>query len=91
MVAAPAIFKAFACNHAYTCANQGRRNLDRIPNASDLTHDEMTSLRLIVLRSFMSKGSLPAERRARLIALGLIQDAMGGVAPTPAGRIAARG
>jgi hypothetical protein len=91
MVLRAAIFKAFRLHLRYTYANQGRPNLDRIPTASDLTHDEMTSLRLIVLRSFMSKGSLPAERRAKLIALGLIQDAMGGVAPTPAGRITARG
>jgi hypothetical protein len=64
--------------------------LDRIPNAGDLTPDEMASLRLIVSHSFMSKGSLPAARRAQLVALGLIQDGMGGVMPTPAGRIAAR-
>jgi hypothetical protein len=65
--------------------------MDRIPNASDLTVEEMASLRLIVAHSFMSKGVLPAARRARLVELGLITNSMGGVVPTPSGRIAARG
>jgi hypothetical protein len=65
--------------------------VERIPNVGDLTPEEMSSLRLIVVRSFMSKGSLSAERRARLVELGLITNSMGGVVPTPAGRIAARG
>jgi hypothetical protein len=65
--------------------------VDHIPNAGDLTLDEMASLRLIVRHSFMSKGSLSPERRARLVELGLITNSMGGVMPTPAGRIAARG
>jgi hypothetical protein len=50
----------------------------------------MTSLRLIVRQSFMSQGSLPVARRARLVELGFIQNVMGGVAPTPAGRIRSR-
>jgi hypothetical protein len=65
--------------------------LDHIPNAGDLTLEEMASLRLIVKNSFMSKGSLSAARRARLVELGVIQNTMGGVSPTPAGRICARG
>jgi hypothetical protein len=64
--------------------------LDRIPNASDLTSDEMVSLRLIVERNFVSRAVLPNARRAHLVALGLIQNGMGGVMPTPAGRIVAR-
>lgn len=65
--------------------------MNHIPNAGDLTPDEMKSLRLIVAHSFMSKTALHAEHRQRLIELGLIQTGMGGLMPTPAGRIAARG
>lgn len=64
--------------------------MDRIPNRGDLTSEEMAALRLIVAHSFMSKGSMPASRRARLIELGLIQSGMGGLMPTPTGRIVAR-
>jgi hypothetical protein len=64
--------------------------VDRIPNRGDLTSEEMTALRLIVAHSFMSKASMPASRRARLIELGLIQAGMGGLMPTPTGRIVAR-
>ncbi len=64
--------------------------MDRIPNGRDLTSGEMTALRLVVERSFMSRASFPAALRIRLAELGLIQDAMGGVSPTPAGRIVAR-
>jgi hypothetical protein len=39
----------------------------------------------------MSKSTLNPEHRQRLIELGLIQTGMGGLMPTPAGRIAARG
>ena len=67
-----------------------RGPLDRIPNADDLTNDEMVSLRLIVERSFASRSVLPNARRARLVALGLIQNGMGGVMATPAGRMVAR-
>jgi hypothetical protein len=38
----------------------------------------------------MSRASLPKARRERLLELGLIADAMGGVMPTLAGRMAAR-
>jgi hypothetical protein len=64
--------------------------VERIPSPGDLTVDEMMSLRLIVAGSFISKGSVPAARRARLLELGLIQSGMGGVMPTPAGRMVAR-
>lgn len=65
--------------------------MGHIPNAGDLTHDEMKSLRLIVAHSFMSGSALHPQHRQRLIELGLIQTGMGGLMPTPAGRIAARG
>jgi len=65
--------------------------VDRIPNAGDLTHEEMKSLRLIVAHSFMSKSTLTPAHRERLLELGLIQTGMGGLMPTPAGRIASRG
>jgi hypothetical protein len=64
--------------------------MDNIPRASDLTTDELITLRLVVQRSFMTKTSMPPARRARLLELGLIQNGMGGLMPTPAGKIAAR-
>jgi hypothetical protein len=64
--------------------------MDKFPNANSLTSNELTALRLIVARSFMSRGSFPAATRMRLVELGLIQDALGGVSPTPAGRMAGR-
>lgn len=64
--------------------------MDQIPNARDLSASELTALRLIVSRSFMSRRSFPAVLRTRLVGLGLVQDALGGLSPTPAGRIAAR-
>jgi len=64
--------------------------VDRIPNRGDITPDEMASLRLVVDCSFLSTSAIPALRRARLLQLGLIQNGMGGLMPTPAGRILAR-
>lgn len=64
--------------------------MDRFPARSELSEPEMTSLREIVAASFMSRASLPADRRARLLSLGLIQSGMGGVMPTPMGRMLAR-
>jgi hypothetical protein len=64
--------------------------MDRLPNGNDLTAGEMTSLRLIVAQSFMSLSSLPAPRRARLVELGLIRVALGGIMATPAGRMVGR-
>ena len=61
--------------------------MDRIPNASDITNEEMKSLRLVVAQSFVSKSTLNVQHRARLLELELIQSGMGGLMPTPAGRI----
>jgi hypothetical protein len=65
-------------------------SMDRFPSRSELSEPEMVSLREIVAASFMSRASLPADRRARLLSLGLIQSGMGGVMPTPMGRMLAR-
>lgn len=64
--------------------------MQRIPRASDLTVSELLSLREIVAGNFTSRGSVSAAKRARLLELGLIQSAMGGLMATPAGRILAR-
>jgi hypothetical protein len=64
--------------------------MERIPTALDLTLREWTSLREIVLRSFTPTNQVAAADRQRLLQLGLIQCLMGGVMPTPAGRIVAR-
>ncbi len=64
--------------------------LGHLHNATDLTTDELLSLRLVVTRSFMSASSLLAAHRTKLLELGLIQKGMGGIMPTPAGKIAAR-
>jgi hypothetical protein len=64
--------------------------MDRLPNGHDLTADEMTTLRLIVGQSFMSRSSLSPACRARLVELGLIRVALGGVLATPAGRMVGR-
>jgi len=65
--------------------------LDRIPNARELTPQEMKTLRNIVGSSFTSSSHINPLQQKRLIALGLIQYAMGGVMITPAGRMVARG
>jgi hypothetical protein len=64
--------------------------MDRIPSARDLTTDEMMSLRSVVGGSFTPNSQINALQKKRLIALGLIHSAMGGLMPTPAGRIVAR-
>ncbi len=64
--------------------------MNRIPNARELTAEEMKALRGIVGSSFTSRSHVNQARQERLIALGLIQLAMGGLMPTPAGRIVAR-
>ena len=63
---------------------------DRIPSARDLTAEEMDTLRKVVGSSFTPNGQINADQMKRLIALGLIHSAMGGLMPTPAGRIVAR-
>lgn len=75
---------------AYGCAQPSEDTLDRIPNAGDLTPGEMASLRLIVEHSFMSKSVLTTAHRTRLVELGLIHAALGGLVPTSAGRICGR-
>jgi hypothetical protein len=62
----------------------------RLVTATDLTTDELIALRLVVTRSFMSQSALTTPQRTRLLELGLIQRGMGGLMPTPAGRLAAR-
>jgi hypothetical protein len=86
MVMPPPNYNAIAREAAYKTNMQ-----NHIPNAGDLTPEEMATLRLVVRRSFMTKGAIPREHRTQLVAMGLIIDGMGGVMPTPAGRICARG
>ena len=62
--------------------------MNRIPTKSDLTDLEFSALRE-VSAGFMSR-TIPKSRRARLVELGLIQEVMGGLMATPAGRIVAR-
>jgi hypothetical protein len=64
--------------------------MEKIVRGSDLSADELQTLREIVLRSFLSRGAMSQSSRERLSSLGLVHCAMGGVMPTPAGRIAAR-
>jgi hypothetical protein len=64
--------------------------MDRIPRASELTADETRVLRGIVSGSFTPGGQVNPLQRRRLLELGLIQCAMGGLMATPAGRIVAR-
>ena len=62
--------------------------MNRIPTKSDLTALEFAALRE-VSSGFMSC-TIPKGRRTRLVELGLIQEVMGGLMATPAGRIVAR-
>ncbi len=62
--------------------------MDRIPTKSDLTAAEFSALRE-VSTGFMSR-TIPKGPRTRLVELGLIQEVMGGLMATPAGRIVAR-
>jgi hypothetical protein len=64
--------------------------MERIPRAHELTPDEMRALRGIVAGSFTPSSHVNLFQRQRLLELGLIQRAMGGLMPTPAGRILAR-
>jgi hypothetical protein len=64
--------------------------MQRIPTNLELTGNELLSLRSIVARSFVPANQVNRKARARLLALGLIQNALGGLMATPAGRIAAR-
>ncbi|HJW42231.1 MAG TPA: hypothetical protein VJ476_13530 [Rhizomicrobium sp.] len=62
----------------------------RLVNPEDLSAEERLALRLIVGRSFMTQTAIPVAARAHLLELGLIQRGMGGLLPTPSGRICAR-
>jgi hypothetical protein len=62
--------------------------MNRIPSRSDLTAAEYVSL-CLVAKGFMSR-TIPSAHRLRLVELGLIQDRMGGLMPTPAGTMVAR-
>ena len=64
--------------------------MDRIPRATDLTLPEMMCLREVVGGNFTSSATVSAPIRTKLVELGLIQAAMGGLMATPAGRIVAR-
>lgn len=64
--------------------------MTRIPTALDLSLREFASLRNIVIRSFTPTHQVAAPDKERLLGLGLIQIAMGGLIPTPAGRVVAR-
>jgi hypothetical protein len=64
--------------------------MDDIPRSSELTAGEMRVLKEIIARSFIPFGSVPKLRRERLIAMGLVTAGMGGLMPTPMGRIVAR-
>jgi hypothetical protein len=64
--------------------------MERIPRAQELTADEMNSLRSVVTGGFTPSGQINRIQRTRLLELGLIQSALGGLMPTPAGRIVAR-
>jgi hypothetical protein len=64
--------------------------MQRIPRASDLTVSELLSLREIVAGNFTSTGTVSLANRTKLLELGLIQSAMGGLMATPSGRIVAR-
>jgi hypothetical protein len=61
--------------------------MSRMFNRADLTDAEFTSL-CLVANGFMSRSINPTHR-ARLVQAGLIKEAMGGLMPTPAGRMAA--
>jgi len=64
--------------------------MNDIPRCSELTADEMRVLRDVIARSFITFGSVPKLQRERLIAMGLVTAGMGGLMPTPMGRIVAR-
>lgn len=63
--------------------------MNRIPSADELTSSEFMSL-VLVSRGFMSKGTIPRAHQARLVELGLIHLALGGMMATPAGSMVAR-
>jgi hypothetical protein len=60
----------------------------RFPTRSELTPAEFSSL-CQVAKGFMGR-TIPSGHIKRLVELGLIQDIMGGLMPTPAGRMVSR-
>ncbi|HEX4303601.1 MAG TPA: hypothetical protein VHZ78_12470 [Rhizomicrobium sp.] len=64
--------------------------MDHMHRGGELTPDEQRILRDIISRSFVSRRTIPAAICERLLAMGLVAQGMGGLTPTPAGRIAAR-
>ncbi len=64
--------------------------MQRIPSAGELTREELRLLRAVVANSFVPVNQMSRESRLRLIDLGLIQNAMGGLMPTPSGKIVSR-
>jgi hypothetical protein len=69
---------------------QPNRSDMRIPSALELTLAEWTTLRAIVASSFTPTRQIDLGHKARLLELGLVQSGMGGLMPTPAGRMVAR-
>ena len=61
---------------------------NRLPGRNDLTPSEFASL-CLVARGFMGR-TISSSERKRLVQLGLIQDIMGGLMATPAGRMVSR-
>jgi hypothetical protein len=62
----------------------------RIPTALELTAGELILLRNIVANGFMPRRQAKQGDVARLVLLQLVQNIMGGLMATPAGRIVAR-
>jgi hypothetical protein len=62
--------------------------MNRLATRSDLTSSEFSSL-CLVAKGFMGR-TIPKTDRLRLVEMGLIQDRMGGLMATPAGRMLAR-
>jgi hypothetical protein len=62
--------------------------MNRFPSGDELTQSEFSSL-CLVAKGFMSR-TIPSGDIRRLVELGLIQEAMGGLMPTPAGRMVSR-
>jgi hypothetical protein len=63
--------------------------MNRLPSAEDLTSPQFKSLELVAA-GFTSRRAIPPDHLARLVELGLIQSAMGGLVITPAGRMVTR-
>jgi hypothetical protein len=64
--------------------------MEQIARGSDLTIGEMQMLRRVLSESFVTSGTLNQTDKNHLLSLGLIRSALGGLMPTPAGKMAAR-